>query len=84
MIQWEYQITYHELPSSPSEKAEEIIACDQSGRCFVHDASKEGVQWLTQLFQTKGLDGWELIQSGYHNRELLCVWKRRIEPGTNG
>jgi hypothetical protein len=23
------------------------------------------------------MDGWELVQSGYHNRELLCIWKKR-------
>ncbi len=84
MVQWEYQITYHEIPAAPSAEVGEIIACDQTGRCFVHDASQEGIQWLTQLFREKGLDGWELIQSGYHTRELLCIWKRRIEAGNKG
>jgi hypothetical protein len=25
-----------------------------------------------------------LVQSGYHNRELLCIWKKRKETGEKG
>jgi hypothetical protein len=36
---------------------------------------------LANLFREKGVEGWELVQSGYHNREVLCIWKKRIEIG---
>jgi hypothetical protein len=76
LTKWEYQITLHELP--PQSKEEGIIECDQAGQCFVHDAFQGGVGWLEDLFRAKGREGWELVQFGYHNRELLCIWKKRI------
>jgi hypothetical protein len=81
MVQWEYQITFHELPTVQSGEPGKIIECDQTGSCFVHNASAEGIQWLANLFREKGIEGWELVQSGYHNREVLCIWKKKIEIG---
>ena len=81
MTQWEYLITVHELPQSKMEGKENVIECDQAGRCFVHDTFQAGIGWLESLFQEKGREGWELVQFGYHNRELLCIWKRRKEAG---
>ncbi len=77
MAQWEYQITLHELPEAKPEN-EDIIECDQGGQCFVHDTSKVGIGWLEDLFRGKGKEGWELVQSGYHNRQLLCIWKKSL------
>jgi hypothetical protein len=31
---------------------------------------------VENLLCEKGKQGWELVQSGYHNRELLCIWKK--------
>jgi hypothetical protein len=75
MSKWEYQVTLHELP--PRCEEGKIFECDDAGRCFVHDTCQGGVGWLEGLLQTKGQEGWELVQSGYHNRELLCIWKKR-------
>ncbi len=79
MIQWEYQITVHELPPLHPGEKENVIECDQRGQCFVHDTFEVGIGWLEDIFREKGKDGWELVQSGYHNRELLCIWKKRKE-----
>jgi hypothetical protein len=84
MIQWQYQVTIHELPERQSEKETRTIECDQDGLCFVHDAYPGGIKWLEDLFHEKGKEGWELVQSGYHNRELLCIWKKRKEAGKKG
>ncbi len=81
MMRWEYQITIHQFPESSPSGGESIIKCDQSGQCFVHDAFRVGVEWLERLLSDRGREGWELVQSGYHHRELLCIWKRRLEPG---
>jgi hypothetical protein len=81
MTQWEYQITIHQLPERQAEKQERTIECDQDGLCFVHDMFYGGVEWLEDLFREKGREGWELVQSGYHNKELLCIWKKRKEAG---
>jgi hypothetical protein len=79
MPQWKYQITIHELPESKAEKGMRTIKCDQSGVCFVHDAFYGNMEGLEDLFDEKGKEGWELVQCGYHNRELLCIWKKKKE-----
>ena len=79
MVQWEYEVTVHELPVSQPEKEARSFACNQDGLCFIHDAYPGGIKWLEDLFGEKGKKGWELVQSGYHHRELLCIWKRRKE-----
>ena len=85
MIQWEYQITVHELPErQPPKQKSTTIECDQDGLCFVHDVFPGGIEWLEALFREKGKEGWELVQSGYHNRELLCIWKKKKETGEKG
>lgn len=81
MTQWEYEITVKELPQLNIEGEKKVIECDQSGQCFVHDMFQAGIGWLESLFREKGREGWELVQFGYHNRELLCIWKRRKETG---
>lgn len=77
MIQWEYQITLHAFPEIKEAEEEQIIHCDQVGQCFVHDSSRVGVGWLETILHEMGKKGWELVQSGYHHRELLCIWKKR-------
>lgn len=79
MIQWEYNITLHKAPQISNEVRQGIIECDQMGHCLIHEAFRGGIQWLEELFYEKGKEGWELIQLGYHNQELLCIWKRRKE-----
>jgi hypothetical protein len=84
MVQWKYQITIHELPEPKAEKETRTIKCDQNGLCFVHDAFHGGIDWLEDLFREKGKEGWELVQCGYHNRELLCIWKKKKEAKEKG
>jgi len=79
MTQWQYQVTIHALPVQQAEGQEKMIECDQKGQCFIpFDALSGGLGWLETLFCEKGKDGWELVQSGYHQKELLCIWKKRV------
>ena len=80
---WDYQVTLHELPEPRCEEGN-IIECDQVGQCFIHDTCRGGIEWLEDLLSQKGMEGWELVQSGYHNRQLLCIWKRKIESKREG
>jgi hypothetical protein len=79
MIQWEYQISIHELPEPEADQKKRTIECDQKGQCLVHEAIQGSLEWLENLFREKGMMGWELVQAGYHHRELLCIWKKRRE-----
>ena len=81
MLRWDYKITFHEFPPAKKGQEGKVIECDQAGGCFVHDASQAGMDWLENLFRGQGKEGWELVQSGYHNRELLCIWKKKSETG---
>jgi hypothetical protein len=83
MSRWEYQITVHPFPQIQCEE-QPIVECDQTGGCFVHDVCRGGSAWLEDILGEKGREGWELVQSGYHNRELLCIWKKPSESGEKG
>lgn len=84
MMQWEYQITLHQLPDVSPSESEQVIKCDQTGQCFIHDTFRVGIEWLENIFSERGKEGWELVQSGYHHRELLCIWKRKQDPKKSG
>ena len=43
MNHWEYKITVHEFPEKQLSEDEDIIECDQTGNCFVHDTPKVGL-----------------------------------------
>ena len=76
--QWEYHVTLDQLPQPECDEGE-VYECSQAGECFVHDACQGGLSRLEKLFREKGKKGWELVQTGYHHRELLCIWKKRKE-----
>jgi len=85
MIQWDYQITIHALPQRPSYEGTGRIECGPGGQCFIpYDVSAGGLGWLEDLFREKGKQGWELVQSGYHEKELLCIWKKMKEIKERG
>lgn len=83
MPKWEYKVTVHSLPSLQCDE-QTVIECDQEGGCFVSLACRGKVAWLEQVLGEKGWEGWELVQSGYHGKELFCIWKRPLEPGEKG
>ena len=83
MSGWEYQITVHPFPQIQCEE-QVIVECDQAGGCIRHVACRERVAWLENIFGERGKEGWELVQSGYHNKELFCIWKKPSETGEKG
>ncbi len=76
MVKWEYKISIHDFPEKQND-ADDVIECDNTGNCFVHDTPKVGLDWLENIFMEYGEQGWELTQCGYHNRSVLCIWKRK-------
>ncbi len=83
MRKWEYRITVHTLPSLPCDE-QTVIECDQEGGCYVGIACRGKVAWLEEVLAEKGREGWELVQSGYHQKELFCIWKRPSELEERG
>jgi len=81
MKTWEYQITRYHLKDFVREEKMDPAAfyCDQRGQCFLHDTSREGADIIRDVLNQEGRKGWELVQFGYHQKELMCVWKRAAE-----
>ena len=81
MKTWEYQITRYHLQDFIREEEMDPAAfyCDQRGQCFLHDTSREGADMIRDVLNQEGRKGWELVQFGYHQKELMCVWKRAAE-----
>ena len=81
MKTWEYQITRYHLKDFVREEEMDPAAfyCDQRGQCFLHDTSREGADMIRDVLNQEGRKGWELVQFGYHQKELMCVWKRAAE-----
>ena len=82
MKKWEYDISFHpidELNISESEfPSDHSIACDTEGHCFFSDVIKPNMDVFKELLNSKGAEGWELVQIGYHKGSLACFWKREI------
>ena len=70
-VQWEYQITFHHISQASCEE-ENVIECDQTGECFVHDTCRAGgMEWLESHLRKRGREGSEEVQSAYPQREIL-------------
>ena len=81
MKRWEYRITrirVEDFTQKMGEAPEPAFTCDQKGQCFLHDA-QSAAGMIGEAFNEEGLQGWELVQFGYHLGELMCVWKRAVE-----
>ncbi len=81
MKKWEYQITRHQMGDFSRVKDAEGKAfyCDQKGQCFLHETSREAADMIRDTLNKEGKKGWEPGQFGYHQNELMCVWKRAAE-----
>ena len=81
MKKWEYQITRYDLKDfvQEAEIANTAFYCDQKGQCFLHDTTHATADMIRDTLNEEGKSGWELVQFGYHQSELMCVWKRIVE-----
>jgi hypothetical protein len=81
MKKWEHQITRYQLKEfmKGEEIAQASFYCDQKGQCFLHDTSQATADMIRDALNEEGKSGWELVQFGYHQNELMCVWKRPVD-----
>jgi len=80
MRKWEYQITRYDLKDFVQEEeiSDTAFYCDQKGLCFLHDTSHAAAEIVRDALNKEGESGWELVQFGYHQSEMMCVWKRIV------
>ncbi len=78
MKNWEYDISFHHVEDKDFSK-EQVIACDTEGHCFFNDVMRPYLDFFKDILNERGLEGWELVQLGYHRGSLVCFWKREKE-----
>jgi hypothetical protein len=81
MKKWEYQITRYDLKDfvRGEETSNPAFYCDQKGHCFLHDTGRAAADMVREALNEEGKSGWELVQFGYHQSEMMCVWKRIVD-----
>ncbi len=82
MKKWEYDISFHSIQELDISNLEfpssQTIACDTEGHCFFSDVIRPNMDIFKELLNSRGSEGWELVQIGYHKGSLICFWKREV------
>ena len=75
MVRFEYEITKHS-----AETFDKVIYfCSESGRCGIDEVSKDQTRVLTDILNTRGSEGWNLIQISFGKDGVMAFWKRPIK-----
>jgi hypothetical protein len=72
---FEYKITKHSADTFDKI----IYFCSKSGQCSIDEVSKDQTRILTDILNTQGRDGWELVQISFGKDGVMLYWKRRIK-----
>lgn len=75
MQRFEYEITKHTV----EEFQKVIYFCSASGECSLDEVSDKEIDSLKRMFNSRGSQGWELIQLSSGPEGMLAFWKRAIE-----
>jgi hypothetical protein len=74
MDRFEYEITRHTADSF----REITYFCSETGDCRLEEVPTEQAQIMVGILNTRGLEGWELIQMNFGKDGVLAWWKRRM------
>ena len=75
MKKFEYEITKHEAQTFNDI----IYFCSESGKCRIEKVSLNQINVLNNMLNTRGEDGWELIQINFGKDGILVFWKRELK-----
>ena len=74
MKNYEYDITRH--------KADEFqhvnYFCNSTGECSLETIPSEQTAALISILNSRGREGWELIQTHFGEGGMLSLWKREV------
>ena len=74
MKRFEYEITQHS-----AETFDKVVYfCSESGQCSIDEVSRDQTRILTDILNSRGKDGWELVQISFGKDGVMIYWKRRI------
>jgi hypothetical protein len=75
MKRFEYQITQH----SAADFDKVVYFCSESGECSLDEVSRDETRLLTDILNSRGEQGWELVQVSFGKDGIMAYWKRRIK-----
>jgi len=74
MDHFEYDITKHD-----AEALMQIVYfCSEQGDCKLEEIPAEEPKMFIDLLNTRGRDGWELVQLNFGENGVLAFWKRKL------
>ena len=75
MKRFEYEITQHS-----AETFDKVVYfCSESGQCSIDEVSRDQTRILTDILNSRGRDGWELVQVSFGKDGVMAYWKRKIK-----
>ena len=75
MKRFEYEITQHS-----AETFDKVVYfCSESGQCSIDEVSRDQTRILTDILNSRGKDGWELVQVSFGKDGVMAYWKRKIK-----
>ncbi len=78
MERFEYSITTH----ANDNFMQVTYFCSEQGDCSVQEIPREEPEFLVEILNEYGLDGWELVQLVFGKDGLMACWKRKIPVAT--
>jgi hypothetical protein len=74
MDHFEYEITTHHAEAF----MQIVYFCSEEGDCKLEEIPAEEPQMFTDLLNSRGQDGWELVQLNFRKNGVLAFWKRKL------
>ena len=74
MKRFKYEITRH--PADTFDKV--VYFCSETGQCSLNEVSKDETRILTDILNSRGKDGWELVQVSFGRDGLIAFWKHQV------
>jgi hypothetical protein len=74
MKRFEYEITRH----NADEFMRMVYFCSEGGQCKLEEVPADEPQYLVDMLNQRGREGWELIQLLFGKDGVMACWKRQL------
>ena len=88
MVQYEYDITVYQaneileaVPAAVAQRAPPMVFCDTEGQCFFDEAPNPLMAAIVGMFDSRGEEGWALVQVIPRQQDMICFWRRTRSEG---
>ena len=75
MKKFEYQITKH----SAKDFSHLVYFCTDEGECNIDQVPLDQTNILVDIFNERGAEGWELVQTLFGKEGVVVTWKREVQ-----